>query len=94
VPRQGRFRFSRQGDVVRGLRPDLDQPAATAKCRQCAGRADQSELVLDRGRSAVLSGSDIQPIALAADFVWSIPFCAIDDTANPPETTSRFCANK
>jgi len=37
---------------------------------------------------------DIQPIALAADFVWSIPFCAIDDTANPPETASKFCAHK
>ncbi|MGA8499881.1 MAG: hypothetical protein WB764_30680 [Xanthobacteraceae bacterium] len=43
----------------------------------------------------VLAGeSDIQPIALAADFVWSIPFCAIDDTANPPETKSKFCGNK
>jgi hypothetical protein len=38
--------------------------------------------------------SDIQRIATAADFVWSIPFCAIDDTANPPQTSSRFCANK
>ena len=43
----------------------------------------------------VLAGEgDIQPIALAADFVWSIPFCAIDDTANPPETKSKYCANK
>ena len=43
----------------------------------------------------VLAGEfDIQQIALAADFVWSIPFCAIDDTANPPQTKSRFCANK
>ena len=33
-------------------------------------------------------------IALPADFVWSIPFCAIDDTANPKETTSRFCGGK
>lgn len=32
--------------------------------------------------------------ALPADFVWSIPFCAIDDTAKPPQTVSRFCANK
>lgn len=38
--------------------------------------------------------SDMDPIALAADFVWSIPFCAIDDTANPPATISKFCANK
>jgi hypothetical protein len=38
--------------------------------------------------------ADIQPIALAADFVWSIPFCAIDDTATPPETASTFCAKK
>jgi hypothetical protein len=28
-------------------------------------------------------------IALPADFVWSIPFCAIDDTAHPPQTRSR-----
>jgi hypothetical protein len=43
----------------------------------------------------VLAGEgDIQQIALAADFVWSIPFCAIDDTANPPETKSKFCGNK
>ena len=33
-------------------------------------------------------------IALPADFVWSVPFCAIDDTATPPQTTSRFCGNK
>jgi hypothetical protein len=32
--------------------------------------------------------------ALAADFVWSIPFCAIDDTATPPQTTSTFCGGK
>jgi hypothetical protein len=38
--------------------------------------------------------SDISRIAMAVDFVWSIPFCAIDDTANPPQTTSRFCAGK
>lgn len=37
---------------------------------------------------------DIKRIALPSDFVWSIPFCAIDDTAKPPETKSRFCANK
>jgi hypothetical protein len=30
----------------------------------------------------------------AADFVWSVPFCAIDDTAQPPETKSRFCSSK
>jgi hypothetical protein len=33
-------------------------------------------------------------IAQAADFVWSIPFCAIDDTAAPPQTVSKRCANK
>jgi hypothetical protein len=38
--------------------------------------------------------ADITRFALAADFVWSVPFCAIDDTAGPPETTSRFCAGK
>ena len=38
--------------------------------------------------------ADISRIAMAVDFVWSIAFCAIDDTANPPQTTSRFCANK
>jgi hypothetical protein len=38
--------------------------------------------------------ADITRFALAADFVWSVPFCAIDDTASPPETTSRFCAGK
>ena len=26
----------------------------------------------------------LQQIATSADFVWSIPFCAIDDTQNPP----------
>jgi hypothetical protein len=43
---------------------------------------------------ALAGEGDIQQIALAADFVWSIPFCAIDDTANPPETKSKFCGNK
>jgi hypothetical protein len=38
--------------------------------------------------------ADISRIAMAVDFVWSIAFCAIDDTANPPQTTSRFCAAK
>ena len=37
---------------------------------------------------------DITRIALPADFVWSIPFCAIDDTARPAETKSRFCSRK
>lgn len=36
----------------------------------------------------------LQRAALPADFVWSIPFCAIDDTANPPQTTSTRCASK
>jgi hypothetical protein len=35
----------------------------------------------------------LQRVALPADFIWSIPFCAIDDTANPPQTKSR-CAGK
>ena len=39
-------------------------------------------------------GRDNQRIALPADFVWSIPFCAIDDTVNPPEKKSRFCSGK
>jgi hypothetical protein len=43
---------------------------------------------------ALAGEGDITRIALAADFVWSIPFCAIDDTANPPQTTSQFCARK
>lgn len=38
--------------------------------------------------------SDIARIALAADFVWSVPFCAIDDTATPPQTKSQFCSAK
>lgn len=43
---------------------------------------------------SLLGEGDLARIALAADFVWSVPFCAIDDTANPPETTSRFCGRK
>jgi hypothetical protein len=43
----------------------------------------------------ILAGEgDILRIALPADFVWSVPFCAIDDTANPPQTTSKFCGGK
>jgi hypothetical protein len=38
--------------------------------------------------------SSLGRIAMAAGFVWSVPFCAIDDTAKPPETTSKFCAGK
>ncbi len=37
---------------------------------------------------------NLQQIAQAADFVWSIPFCAINDTATPPQTKSRFCSKK
>ena len=29
-----------------------------------------------------------------ADFDWSVPFCAIDDTAQPRETKSRHCSSK
>jgi hypothetical protein len=29
-----------------------------------------------------------------ADFDWSVPFCAIDDMAQPPETKSRHCSSK
>jgi hypothetical protein len=43
---------------------------------------------------SLLGEGDLARIALAADFVWSVPFCAIADTANPPETTSRFCGRK
>lgn len=38
--------------------------------------------------------NDITRIALPSDFVWSVPFCAIDDTATPPETSSKFCSKK
>ena len=34
----------------------------------------------------------LQQIATSADFVWSIPFCAIDDTQNPPAASN--CASK
>ncbi|GJI93615.1 hypothetical protein RugamoR57_03330 [Duganella caerulea] len=27
--------------------------------------------------------ADLTQFATQADFVWSIPFCAVDDTANP-----------
>jgi hypothetical protein len=43
---------------------------------------------------SLLDEQNITRIAQSADFVWSIPFCAIDDTASPPETTSKYCANK
>jgi hypothetical protein len=43
---------------------------------------------------SLVGESDLTRIALAADFAWSVPFCAIDDTANPPEATSRFCGKK
>lgn len=43
---------------------------------------------------ALADAPNLQRVAMAADFVWSIPFCAIDDTATPPETKSRFCAGK
>ncbi len=43
---------------------------------------------------APVGEKNLTRIALPADFVWSIPFCAIDDTANPPETTSRLCGKK
>ena len=32
-------------------------------------------------------------IATSADFVWSIPFCAVDDTRSPP-VPSAFCTGK
>jgi pimeloyl-ACP methyl ester carboxylesterase len=47
-----------------------------------------------RARRPDVTRADITRFALAADFVWSVPFCAIDDTAGPPETTSRFCTGK
>ena len=42
----------------------------------------------------VVSKSDLARFGFPADFVWSVPFCAIDDTADPPETRSRLCAAK
>jgi hypothetical protein len=33
-------------------------------------------------------------VAQSADFVWSIAYCAIDDTATPPQTISKNCRNK
>ena len=35
---------------------------------------------------------DLQQLATAADFVWSIPFCAINDTVSPPRASN--CRNK
>jgi hypothetical protein len=29
-------------------------------------------------------------VATSADFIWSIPFCAIDDTQNPPAQSNCF----
>ncbi|GAA0323771.1 hypothetical protein GCM10009087_37590 [Sphingomonas oligophenolica] len=43
---------------------------------------------------SLVGEQDLTRIALPADFVWSIPFCAIDDTTKPPETKSRFCSAK
>ncbi|HEX9167800.1 MAG TPA: hypothetical protein VF886_02575 [Roseiarcus sp.] len=43
---------------------------------------------------ALANGSDLTRFGFPADFVWSIPFCAIDDTAQPPQTKSRFCSAK
>jgi hypothetical protein len=37
---------------------------------------------------------DPMRFVLPADFVWSVPFCAIDDTTEPPETKSRLCSSK
>lgn len=41
-----------------------------------------------------LSKGDLARFGFPVDFVWSIPFCAVDDTARPPETNSRFCSSK
>jgi len=38
--------------------------------------------------------SDLMRFGFPADFVWSIPFCSIDDTARPPESKSRRCSMK
>jgi hypothetical protein len=35
----------------------------------------------------------LKQIATSADFVWSIPFCAVDDTQDPP-VLSKFCKGK
>jgi hypothetical protein len=43
---------------------------------------------------APLNESDLMRFGFPADFVWSIPFCAIDDAAQPPETKSRSCSMK
>lgn len=44
--------------------------------------------------AGVTGESGLQRTGMPSDFVWSIPFCAIDDTASPPETKSRFCSRK
>jgi hypothetical protein len=37
------------------------------------------------GQPPVFQGMQgVTPVATSADFVWSIPFCAIDDSQNPP----------
>jgi hypothetical protein len=38
--------------------------------------------------------SDLMRFGFPSDFVWSVPFCAIDDTVCPPETKSRHCSMK
>ena len=43
---------------------------------------------------SLVNETDLTRFALPADFVWSVPFCAIDDAAQPPETKSRFCSAK
>jgi hypothetical protein len=45
------------------------------------------------GQPPVFEGQPgLSRLATAADFVWSIPFCAYDDTQNPPTATG--CAGK
>ncbi|HEY2838356.1 MAG TPA: hypothetical protein VGJ26_04365, partial [Pirellulales bacterium] len=81
-----------------GFGPISIQSAAHAERGRRAGRTVRSQLVLVPGGPpsfpVLANEADISRIAMAVDFIWSIAFRAIDDTANPPQTTSRFCANK
>ncbi len=97
MTRHGRAGFDASGHATTfaGFDPtSIDEPLTIGKAPVSAINSGRLPVTGGRPSLPIRNQSDLMRFGLPADFVWSIPFCAIDDVTQPPETESRHCSMK
>lgn len=85
-----RAAFDASGNQPQGQFAGFDDATGAAPL----GPVDSSWYWHSTGTPPVFQGMPgLSRLATSADFVWSIPFCAVDDTVNPPKPNPN-CAGK